>query len=339
MEWNIFLERTENLTNLKEMEKILKYFKNEEEKKKIYNLINQYILNLNEVNYFKLQKIEKIFSCIPFGIKECNIKEEDIVLLYKTYTYLIQNLTEYTTISSTIKIKNIELKNLEQKIIDKTNPSNTLDFIFYYILSEFKSIQKMERNSLRNIIPRTIVKKHFSLGILPRESQKEYNYDYSRLQICLYPYINLFRNALDKFNSDDLIEKSKILNKTDKLLLKSAIKEFKNNNFIIGLSLITSRIESLLRNLIELKGGIIIIYKKKMRGFSYKSLKEMLETKEIVEIFDENFINYLKALFNDTFGINIRNELSHGILEEENSLELILGQILLIFLYLISCNF
>lgn len=88
-----------------------------------------------------------------------------------------------------------------------------------------------------------------------------------------------------------------------------------NNDFITALHLLVPQIENLLRSILKENGCKTTVLDS--AGIETESgLSSLVDLPETEEIFGEKFTFELRSLFCDPFGANLRNEIAHGLLEE-----------------------
>ena len=132
---------------------------------------------------------------------------------------------------------------------------------------------------------------------------------------------NLFlREALEGFKkkfcptAEDLLRYlycSPVFEEDKKTIIEKGVKLYLENDFISGVHLLIPQIEDALRNLIEKSGGAI--YKPSRNGgMNLKILDEILREPIVSSVFDENTSFYLRILFTDPRGRNLRNLVCHG---------------------------
>ncbi len=114
--------------------------------------------------------------------------------------------------------------------------------------------------------------------------------------------------------AEDLIKylyRSPVFEEDKKAIIEKGIKFYLENDFISGIHLLIPQIEDAFRNLIEKAGGAI--YKPgRNGGMNLKIFDEILREPIVSSVFDENVSFYLRILFTDPRGWNLRNLVCHG---------------------------
>jgi hypothetical protein len=94
-------------------------------------------------------------------------------------------------------------------------------------------------------------------------------------------------------------------------IIRLALQSFFNDDYVTFLHLIIPQIEEAIRNFVELNGGVILI--PKGDAYQLKTFDHLLKDEIVIENFSEDFSFYLRAIFTDQRGWNLRNNVCHGI--------------------------
>lgn len=119
-------------------------------------------------------------------------------------------------------------------------------------------------------------------------------------------------------NEEDIIsflEKSPLFERDD-IILKKFVNMYFNNDPISAIHLIVPQIENAFRKLIQLNGGNII-KNNRYGGNYYISLGDLLRNPIISQVYGEKRQIYFIVLLVDPMGWNIRNNVSHGLMDSE----------------------
>lgn len=119
-----------------------------------------------------------------------------------------------------------------------------------------------------------------------------------------------------KINSDTVIQfigDFGILNQNSLTLVSKGIKMHFEGDYISSIHILTPQIESTLRSFLESKGFKML--KEKNRALLENELGGLLAKSQTREILGEKFCRYLQLKYVDYEAINLRNEVSHGLLE------------------------
>lgn len=97
-----------------------------------------------------------------------------------------------------------------------------------------------------------------------------------------------------------------------KPIIKTGLKAFFEKNYVVAIHLLIPQIENSLRNLSQLIGSPI--YKPhRQGGLLLKNFEELIRDEKIKEILGEDIVLYLRVLFTDQRGWNVRNIVCHGM--------------------------
>ncbi len=105
-------------------------------------------------------------------------------------------------------------------------------------------------------------------------------------------------------------------------IIKRGIEAYFANDFMTFLHLIIPQIEAILRNILEDNGGTVLKDGRE-GGFNYKTLDSLLGEEAVCEKLGEDLTRYLKGVYSHRLGLNLRNDICHGLWEtkEGNKLE------------------
>jgi len=139
------------------------------------------------------------------------------------------------------------------------------------------------------------------------------------LSVFLRPCIHAFKTKF-MINEKNLLAymlKSPIFNAScGSILMKGLIALFADEH-IAASHILVPQIESAFRKLIEIEGGDIL---KPTRGggFNYISLDNILSDPISENIYGNDITSYLRVLYTDNRGLNIRNNLAHGLMNDDS---------------------
>jgi len=231
-------------------------------------------------------------------------------------------------------ISNKKLKEIKKECLDSTLEKSILRLKNY----QFDLLEIMKENNQKKKLGLAdlffgdsviIDSKGRTSGIAATKEQKKIHKVSESIQI----YFSFFKlqideifkefNVVDSSSFNYLIEKSIYLDFSDKIIVKKGIDFYISEDYISFMHLIIPRIENILRNFLESLGGSVI-GRIRNDGFNYKILSDILKEDLIEETFTKDLILYLKIVLSENLGLNLRNELSHGIIDvrkcnEENS--------------------
>lgn len=322
--------------------KITKNFRDEVQIKNLFDKLSriQIVKILMDIEKYYQEKdgeqlmlaleLEKIILNIPNGylkIKETN----SLLKLYQKFN----NNSNYGGICYTRKIEKSVLERINK--LYHSNFERSISNYFRSIIQCLKSCdtQTISTSPLIKLFPITLISKDYKIGVINPGSNDEKIYNFVHYGL---PSIPLLKEVLLKTLSNTIPYDSFFINSTDKKLLENSIESFKKEDYISSLSLIVPRIESILREIIKKKGGTNLIIKsfKENRYFAYKTFSECLNSIEIQDFFSREMILLLKAIFSNNYGLNIRNELAHGLLDISEYTEATNIIVLIVVLYIVS---
>jgi hypothetical protein len=105
---------------------------------------------------------------------------------------------------------------------------------------------------------------------------------------------------------------SPIFEEGKKSIIEKGLEAYLKKEYLIAVHLLIPQIEDAVRNLVEITGGAI--YKKgRSGGLFLKTFDEILHDEMVIQSLGENTVFYLRILFTDPRGWNLRNSVCHGI--------------------------
>jgi hypothetical protein len=116
-----------------------------------------------------------------------------------------------------------------------------------------------------------------------------------------------------------LISSSTYLRDKHKDIINEGLQHYFAKDYIATIHTLIPQIEDILRTIVEIKGGIVN-KPNKIGGYDKKNLDELLRSEEIKTILDDSFLLYIKAVLSHRRGLNLRNEVCHGLLDSFNDL-------------------
>lgn len=128
-----------------------------------------------------------------------------------------------------------------------------------------------------------------------------------------------------EWNSEALVEYlrcSPLFTEDRMPLLREGANAYFQGNALIATHLWIPQVEEAIRLLAKLNDGDVL-KPNRVGGLNFKVLDELLRESKVVEALSEDIVLYLRALFTDSRGWNLRNNICHGLLPAEKvSLEL-----------------
>lgn len=121
------------------------------------------------------------------------------------------------------------------------------------------------------------------------------------------------KHQIDQNKLTSELIKSPIVILENKEVLLAATKAYLDEQYIAFMHISTPLIESTLRNLVRINGDNI--YKpNKSQGYDAILLGDILANEKIAQALGEDLLFYIKLIYNDKRGLNLRNTIAHGIL-------------------------
>ena len=115
---------------------------------------------------------------------------------------------------------------------------------------------------------------------------------------------------------DSLFKDSLILREEQYPILKRGFEAFLEKDYIVACHLLIPQFESAIRMVCKLNGGDILRPKNNPEeGNEYKSLEGLLSQECVSKALGNDITTYFRVLFTDSNGGNLRNNVTHGLLE------------------------
>ena len=131
--------------------------------------------------------------------------------------------------------------------------------------------------------------------------------------------INLLRDskALSIDSIMSRVKDSPIIDVNRQEIIRQALLAYEADNYVIMCHLLVPQIEDTFRTLLDKSGKPVIRPQKDKNnpGYSQRILDDILKDDVVVETFGENFSYYARILLTDQRGLNIRNNLCHGLVD------------------------
>lgn len=110
----------------------------------------------------------------------------------------------------------------------------------------------------------------------------------------------------------DYLYQSPLFEEDKKPILKAGLRAYLNNDYLVATHLLIPQVEGAVRNIVEKTGGVVL---KPARngGFHLKTFHDLLGDERVANAFSEDTALYLRVLFTDPRGWNLRNDVCHGI--------------------------
>lgn len=97
------------------------------------------------------------------------------------------------------------------------------------------------------------------------------------------------------------------------IIIKRGLDAYFADDYLVSISLLIPQIEDSIRNILEANGGVVIKPQREKRGYQVKTFNEILVDPIIKDVFGKDASYYLRILFTDQRGMNLRNDVCHGL--------------------------
>ncbi len=113
----------------------------------------------------------------------------------------------------------------------------------------------------------------------------------------------------------EFLSNSGIIDKDRFAILNNALQYYFLEDYMGFLHVIIPQIEEAMRNLVEISGGKILRYKEGV--YQLRTFDDILRDATVTSVCGEDIQLYFRILFTDARGWNLRNEVSHGLMDFE----------------------
>ncbi len=127
----------------------------------------------------------------------------------------------------------------------------------------------------------------------------------------------VLEKVIEKYKVEDVmsfIKKGPLIQEPRFDIIEKGIGYYYEKNYLVAIHLLVPQVEEAIRNLLEFSGGSVL-KQSKGGGYHLRTFDEVLRDEIIIRTFGENPALYFRILFTDQRGLNIRNDVSHGILD------------------------
>lgn len=123
---------------------------------------------------------------------------------------------------------------------------------------------------------------------------------------------NINKKNFSKENIMHFLQDCPLFENDRQEIISRGIDAYFNNDYLTMLHLLIPQIENAVRNIVELSGHSSLKRQKNNNGFQLKTFEELLGDDAVLSI-GKDFAYYLRIVFTDQRGWNLRNLLCHGI--------------------------
>src|SRR5690606_33705234 len=110
----------------------------------------------------------------------------------------------------------------------------------------------------------------------------------------------------------EFIQNSPVFEESRLPIIERGVQAYYDNDLIVAIHVLIPQIEEAFRNLIELSKGVVL-KRNRGGGFQLKTFDDILRDEIVEQVLGEDIQTYLRVLFTDQRGWNIRNDVCHGM--------------------------
>ena len=127
----------------------------------------------------------------------------------------------------------------------------------------------------------------------------------------------IIQRAIDRHSIDcelllEYIYRSPLFEDSKKDIFTMGLKAYLDGNALVAIHLLIPQIEDAVRNIIEHSGGIVL-KPARIGGLHLRTMDELLRDENFVNVFGDDVALYFRVLFTDPRGLNLRNDVCHGM--------------------------
>lgn len=123
---------------------------------------------------------------------------------------------------------------------------------------------------------------------------------------------NINKKNFSKENIMHFLQDCPLFENDRREIISRGIDAYFNNDYLTMLHLLIPQIENAVRNIVELSGHSSLKRQRNNNGFQLKTFEELLGDDAVLSI-GKDFAYYLRIVFTNQRGWNLRNSLCHGI--------------------------
>ena len=270
-----------------------------------------------------LEKIYKLYK--QFGYKE----EADKILseIREMGKSVVENMQ---CISDTIQIPKEEIDKFLEALLNGSLEKSINRIVGCYIPSKSKIVdclrEEVKEFPLQNLFGKKVVNEEgrviCNIGSINEDLEGNVIFKmYQNMQIdkiimgiCLDKLIEIYDLSSEKIIV--LLRKTPIIIEEREKIIKVGIDAYLHKDYITSINILIPQIEYMFRSIIELQGGNVL--KVNRQGmYQLITFDQVLRDKYLVDLFSEDIMLYLRVLFTDPRGWNIRNNICHGLIAEK----------------------
>ena len=234
---------------------------------------------------------------------------------------------ELTTINASVKIPTQQIDNHVKKMTEGTFEEVMARFLFKYIPEKSKMEnelrEKVNRNPLIAAFPNQLLdykgRPSSVIGGIENDFEGHLVHHIHDVlesyHIFMHPVI---QTAIEKglFNVSSIMQyvKDCPFFESDRIpIVEHGLKAYFNGDLVTAIHLLIPQIENAVRNIVEMSNRSTIKLQGVGNGYELKTFDELLRDDAIVQVDEGNLSLYLRVLFTNQRGWNLRNSICHGI--------------------------
>ncbi|PLW79948.1 hypothetical protein C0585_05120 [Candidatus Woesearchaeota archaeon] len=233
------------------------------------------------------------------------------------------------TFSANFEISNEKIESLLKKLSEGSFGDVIKNNIIYFLPNKENTIKQLEDLAktapLNYVMPMKLINENgvtiAKIGSLMEDQKGHIIYQIYQNLLMISPLLtmsfeNLIKNRIfTKEKVSNFLFLSPVFTKEQETFIKLSLENYFNENYIVFVSLIIPQIEKALRNLVEKSGGNIL-KPNKSEGFDVRLFHDVINDEIVKKTFGENAILYFKVFYLDKRGLNLRNNVCHGLFTE-----------------------
>lgn len=214
-------------------------------------------------------------------------------------------------------------KNSLNKQIELYKKFNALDCLAHMSHTFFNSSESLLKNSNSSNFHFTMLASQLLLddsglirGIVNDDESRRFS-DLKQGMIILFQiHLPLFHSIREKDSFEEDLRKIELFNSNDDKHIRSAIRDFLEEDYHGFVSRAVPLIEKKLRLLLRSLGEADIS-QNNIGGFDFRPMNAFMSSQVIADVFTEPVRFMFKVLYDDRRGFNLRNKIAHGIVEAD----------------------
>lgn len=305
------------------------YYQKENESKEIRRVL----LNYGEVVKKRLSESEAMLSLgwlerlykvyFDFGLKE---DADSLLVDIRTIGSKASN--EMSTISCTIELSNRELQEATESFVEGGLSAALMRIAFQFVPLKKEVIERLDEyaevaplsyilgRGIQDYRGRTVA----SIGSLKDDPDGHVIYEMAKGTQFMDSFLKhvidttILKYSVDAESVLDYLYRSPIFPAEKRSLLRRGLQAYLNQEFDVALHLLIPQIEDIIRNLLESMERPVLKKSRNGSSFQLKLLDELLRDESLVKILGSDMCLYFRVLLTDSRGLNIRNNVCHGLL-------------------------